>query len=373
MIFFLSKRRHQRLMKRSTAAGIKRRLMRTVCGFAILCATHIGCMSAFENMSVNDAAWLTATTATTVGYGDLSAETIPGRLSTAVLMYGGGIAALTSLVSLTMEAAQLKKSTILDGKWRWKMDNHMVILNSPKNNPEAYFKSLMTDFRKSALPDAQLPAIIATPHMEELPEDIRKLNVAHVNEPLSSKEAFNNASVKDASIIVVLSHDEADPASDSITLDLVERARTANPNARIIAESILDDNIERMKKNGADQVMRPMRSYPEMLSRAVLSPGSEQLVHELLDSHGEECVRYDVPVRGQWASVARRIMNADIGLPLGYVDMDGNNVTGVNPNEDIEAKAIFALVRDDNHKTPKEVGKILSKIKPQTVQPRRLG
>jgi voltage-gated potassium channel len=362
MLFLLNTKKNNRRLKHTTSVGLKKRLLRTVCVFALLCGAHIAAMQRFEHMSIDTAQWNTFTTVATVGYGDTYAKTLPGRISTEVLIYGLGIATMSQLIGLAIETSQLKKQQILTGKRKWKMNDHIVILNSPKNDAEGYFKKLMTEFRKSALPKAQLPAIIVSPDMDTISDEIRELHVGHVNEPLTSKTAFDKASVKDASVIVILSHDENDATSDSVTLDLVERARMASPDAQIIAEAISDDNKERLIKNGANHVIRPIRAYPEMVVRTILTPGAEAIIHEVFSTQGDECVRYDAGIKGKWGDIAARIISADIGLPMGYVDMNGNTHASVNPDTEVEGSAIFALVREGNLRTSGEVSRILSSV-----------
>ena len=52
-----------------------------------LIAVHASAMVYFEGFSPGDALWLSITTATTVGYGDLSAGTWQGRLITVICIY----------------------------------------------------------------------------------------------------------------------------------------------------------------------------------------------------------------------------------------------------------------------------------------------
>ena len=64
--------------------------------FALL---HVIAMMWLEEMALWPAVWLTMTTLTTVGYGDLSASTPAGQAATIILMFICGITLMTLLIS----------------------------------------------------------------------------------------------------------------------------------------------------------------------------------------------------------------------------------------------------------------------------------
>lgn len=362
-MFSLATRKDLNLLKSVSSDNLRRRLLRTASWVGLLAGAHTGTMMAIEGMSLGNAAWLTATTLVTVGYGDVSPKTALGRLATSLLLYGAGIPLMAQAASIYFEERAQKRQSILHGKWRWNMDDHIVFLNAPAHNAEGYFKRLMTEFRKSALPVAKKPAIVVSPDLKEgLSEELRGLQVVHVNQTLSAKVAFENSSVKSASVIVVINKDEHDALSDSVTFDLVSRAREANPRATIIAEAVLDENRKRILGIGADHVIRPMRSYPEMLIRTILAPGSEAVIEDLFNADGEECVRYDIPLKGTWGEVATRLITQDVGVPLAYIDANGKPVANGRPGDQIEAKAVFVIAREGNVKTSADVLKLMQPL-----------
>ena len=358
----LAKARERQLIRNMSASGVKRQLYRTASALGLMIGLHTGAMMGLEGMNLGDAFWLTMTTVATVGYGDLSAHTMLGRAATISLGFLGGVALLAQTASLYFEARQIKRDKVLNGKWKWNMDNHIVIINSPKNNAEGYFKKLISEFRVSDLEGSQTPMVVVCPDMTTgMPEDVRKYNVAHVNEPITSKEAFDKSNVAEAKTIVILAKDPEDALSDSITFDLVSRVREANPTATIIAEATTDENRKRLKALGADQVMRPMRTYPEMMVRSILAPGAETVIEDLFDSRGEEVTRYNVSLKGTWADVASRLITSDIGLPLAYVSNDGEVVSNARPDAEVDGKAVLVVVREGNTKTDKEVQGLLNR------------
>lgn len=88
-----------------------------------------------EALSFFDAFWLTFTTITTVGYGDLSAATPGGRLVTVVLMYSLGIFLLANLAGYWVDYRAERREKMLRGRWSWNMKGHILILNVPTENP----------------------------------------------------------------------------------------------------------------------------------------------------------------------------------------------------------------------------------------------
>lgn len=357
-------------MKSLSGRNIKRQLLQTASVLGLMVGAHTGAMMGFEGMAFGDALWLSLTTATTVGYGDLSASTLPGRAATTLLMYGAGITYLAQTASLYFEYRQNITNLLMNGKWRWKMDDHVVILNSPSKNPNGYFRKLMHEFRKSALPQADKPVVIASPYLDEgLPDDLRDKEVAHVNESVAEPEAFTNSSLDKASVVAILSHDETDPLSDSVTFDLISRARQHNPTATIIAEAVQEGNKQRFLAAGATSVIRPIRSYPELLVRSILAPGSEQIVEDMFDSDGEEVVRYDGPVKGKWGELQIEFIKANLGTPLGYVQHDGHVVSNASATEEVDGKAVMVLAREDNVNRHDQVSEILKRTS-AAAQPR---
>jgi voltage-gated potassium channel len=355
-----AKRQANRL-KRFSRKGVKRRLLETSGLVGLALTAHTGAMMLFEGLPLKDAIWLTATTITTVGYGDMSAASDLGRLSTGFLMYVAGISLFAQAASYYFEYRQAKKDMILNGKWRWKMKDHIVFMNAPERRAEKYFSQLMKAFRSSSLPGSDKAAVIVSDNLTSLSDTLREQSVTFVNdEEITSRTAFTNASIDKASTIVILAKDESDPAADSVTFDLVSRTREENPNAQIIAEAVNDSNEQRLKAIGADHVIRPIRVYPEMVVRTMLAPGSEEVIKDVFDSEGEEVTRYDADISGTWGEVQTKLIMADVGTPLAFINKDGQIIANASPQEPIEnGSGVFAIVREGNHKTPQEILQIL--------------
>lgn len=86
---FISWRRNIRLSFEEDV--IKRSVIRSAVLLLGIIIAHVYLMTRFEAFNWQDALWLTLTTLSTTGYGDISATTLAGKTATALLLYLGGI------------------------------------------------------------------------------------------------------------------------------------------------------------------------------------------------------------------------------------------------------------------------------------------
>jgi len=349
----------QRLIIRDTS--IKTELTRLLFILALLLVLHILAMIYIEGLSVSDAVWLTMTSATTVGYGDFSAKTNIGRFSTIILLYIGGIAILAQVAAKYFEYRQEIRDRLLKGDWSFKMENHILFINCPDEVDEEYFYQAISGLRKSKAYMALLPIIIVNESFENgISDKLRKLDVAHVRKNSIDNEALNSANFLKANTIIILSKQQLDPLSDSINFELIDRIREAGFTGRIIAEAVKDENRNRLKKVGADNVLRPIRAYPELLMRSIIAPGSEQVIETLFDSFGEECIRYEVSVKSSWLEIIQKITTSDLGIPIAYENTDGKIINNPSVKSQVDTRAIFLIVSEGKIKENSEIEAILN-------------
>ena len=99
--------------RRSVVRDLRNRIRFALVGLLILIGLHVAAMMAFEGLSLGEAVWLTFTTITTTGYGDLSAKTPAGRAATIVLIYLSGIFLLTQAGGAFFEFRILRRERAL--------------------------------------------------------------------------------------------------------------------------------------------------------------------------------------------------------------------------------------------------------------------
>lgn len=327
----------------------------------LMLSCHVLAMMEFEGLHLEDALWLTITTSTTVGFGDLAPKTTAGRLSTFFFIYMGGIVMAARIAVLYFDYLLERRMKILHGKWQWKMKKHLVFINAPEHGAAEYFEMAIADLRASQCERSEIPVVI---HSDQfgggLPERLRKLEVAHVTAEHTRDESLANASVKEADIIVILAKNTYDHAADSISFDLVHRLRSQGVKARIIVESTTPDNRQRLLEAGANNIIRPIRSYPELLVRSIVSPGSELVIEELISHVGATCTRYDLALHTSWDNIHQTLSKGNHGIPVGYVDALGKQHLSPSTAGAIEMKGLIVMSTSEQRATAQQLQKLFA-------------
>lgn len=318
---------------------------------------HAVAMMLFEGLSPGDAAWLTATTITTVGYGDLSASSAAGRVATVALVYAGGIFLLAKGAGDYFDYRAARRQRMAKGQWRWNLKNHALLINAPQSGAEQYFATLIRQFRETEWGRDRAVLILTEAWPEGLPASLRELGVAHVHGKGETEDGLEAADAARAAAVVVLAGDRT-PATDSVTFDIVHRLRGAAGS--ILAECVDDRNRARLREAGASVVMRPMRGYPEMVVRAMVAPGSEFIIENLFTAHGDECVRYEIEIQATlWGELAAELIRQGVGTPIAYADApDGAIVCNPLGTEKVSAVALYILIKEGTGASPERVRQI---------------
>lgn len=341
--------------------SFRHRVFRMVFTLCVLAALHVLAMMVFENMAFGDALWLTLTTLTTVGYGDYAAASNYGRFATILLMYMAGILILTQLVGEYVDYRVEKHARMIQGNWRWKkMNNHILIINTPVENSDTYLVLLVEQIQ--ATPEFMgLSIELLTSHYPDgLPVALREKGVVHRTGIAEDDEDLIIANINKAKYIVILAEQPQNRRSDSVTLDILEHIKNLkkkmNINGYVIAECVYQGNRERFERMGANAVLRPVRAYPEILVRAMSAPGTERILEDLFRYQGTHPHRYDLNFENiQWRDLACNILYGGFGTPIGYIGKAGEAVTNPAADDFVSGSAIIILVGQDKVPNQKDI------------------
>lgn len=304
---------------------------------------------AAEDLSLFESLWLTMTTATTVGYGDFSPETIIGRISTMLIMFVGVITMLTIIISDVIEYRFYRREQILRGRWIYKMKDHIVIINTPRSGGEQYFMRFATQIR--SVPEYHtVPIMLLTRQFPSgLPAELRDCGLIHYHGSGNDPEALKAVHAGSAKHIVVLAADESDPSSDSLTFDIAHRLTESNLGHHTTAECVSDHNRERFKALGVRTTIRPVRTYPEIMVRAIVAPGSEKVLEDMFNYERDHPHRYDLELENLiWADIVSALVRHGIGTALAYIDHNDEVACHPDTNKEVKGKGLIVLVRSNN-------------------------
>ncbi|MEN8167826.1 MAG: potassium channel family protein, partial [Pseudomonadota bacterium] len=175
LLRILMRRQHFRSLA-FTGYEMRRQLLISSCFLVTLFVLHTIAMMSFESLSPSDAMWLTLTTATTVGYGDISATTAGGRISTVVLLYFGGIFILAKTAGEYFDYRANSRLRKKCGNWKWNMNGHTLIVNTPSEDGERFFLRAIEQLRTSEEYREKLVLILTRRFPGGLPETLSRMS-----------------------------------------------------------------------------------------------------------------------------------------------------------------------------------------------------
>ena len=325
---------------------IRSRMKRLFAILGVLLSVQILIIWAADDLSLFEAAWLTMTTLVTVGYGDYAPQTMIGRFSTIVLMFITSITLLTLIVSDYIEYRFYRRERILTGRWIYKMNDHIIIVNTPQCGGEQYFMRFASQIRE--IPGYEtIPIMILTRQFPMgLPTELSDIGVVHHHGAGFDPEALKAVHAGSARHIIVLAADEADPYSDSLTFDIAHRLTEVYLCSHTIVECVNDQNRGRFKALGVRTIIRPVRTYPEIMVRSVVAPGSEKVLEDLFNYEHDHPHRYELKLDDlNWADIVSALVRHGIGTALAYIDDDNEVICHPPTNEEIEGKGLIVLVK----------------------------
>jgi voltage-gated potassium channel len=232
------------------------------------------------------------------------------------------------------------------------MDGHVLVIGTPVGDAVRFFRGLVGQLRGTAgYRDA--PVLLLTRAFsgrpDGLPQPLCDADLVHVDGAPTDEDALRMADAPNAAAVIVLAEREEDALSDAISADVVARVRAmaVGRPPLVVVECVDDRNRARLIGAGACAAVRPLRSYPEMLARALVAPGAERLLEDLFSSEGNELFRVELPRpwQGPWARLATALLERRLGTAIAYRPPGGDVV--LNPSGDITAEAVYVILREE--------------------------
>ena len=331
--------------------------------------------SSGNSISFGESLYYTVITMSTVGFGEITPTTGLERIFTIVFMVA--YLNLRFLYTLTQVVKLIKVKYDLSNLGRWfNMNSNHVILYCDvktirKNNFSFLEKFISQKKISNMYSDSKILVINNNPNENSALIDLfseRKSDfpgVSFNNIRLNERDFFKKINIAEARRVYVLA-DEHDDRSDSDVFDFVYRVdKETDYNNGITAEVVNDDNRERIRKHGADVILRPNRSMPELLITATIAPGSGEMIEEIISRGNSSLERFNLELSDNfiWGELSHGLMMSEVGTLDAVIYPKGNNeITKANPKGKTVISGASGIIIQIHNMKSKSYSEIQSKI-----------
>jgi len=240
----------------------------------VLIAVGIVGFRYFEGLSVMESLYVTVTTITTVGYGDITPRTPSGRVFATVLMIGGvgvGLYAMSAIVETVFEGRIKEAFGIVRGRVSVsKMKGHKIICGAGRTG-----NIVIEEFMREGVD------FVVIERDPQIAAELRRKGIPVIEGDATNEEVLIEAGVERASGLV------STLPSDCDNLLLCISAKSLNPNIEIATRASSDKAAKRLRNIGADRVVMVEAIGGRRLAKSLLKPAIIDFVDFVTAGVGE--------------------------------------------------------------------------------------
>jgi len=239
-----------------------------VIALAILFTLALGTVGfvLIEGYPVFDAFYMTLTTVTTVGYGEIRALSHAGRIFNSFLISFGVVTIFLAVGAMTQTLIELELNQYF-GKRRVKnmiekLQGHYIVCGFGRLG-----RGAADELRRSGVP------FVVIDKDEERVERAMKLGMLSVAADASSDDALRDLGIGTAKGLI------ATLSTDADNLFLILSAKSLNSRLHLAARIDEEASEQKMRRAGADFVFAPYNSTGHRMAQALLKPHVHQFIN----------------------------------------------------------------------------------------------
>ncbi len=237
-------------------------------GLAILFTLALGTVGfvLIEGYPVFDAFYMTLTTVTTVGYGEIHALSRAGRIFNSFLISFGVAVIFLAVGAMTQTAIELELNQFF-GKRRTRnmierLDGHYIVCGFGRLG-----RGAADELKRAGV------SFVVIDRNEERVESAMKLGMLGLAADASSDDVLREAGIAKAKGLI------ATLASDADNLFLILSAKSLNARLHLAARVDEEASEQKMRRAGADFVFAPYNSTGHRMAQALLKPHVHQFIN----------------------------------------------------------------------------------------------
>jgi voltage-gated potassium channel len=230
---------------------------------------------------IGDALWYVLVTIATVGYGDKTPVTLPGRIVGGMLIMAGVVlvSLFTATASSLLVARRIKEADTLDAET---LNGHTIICGWNKNVPR-----LLAALSEATETDRVVVLVNEAPNdvLETQLKAYANLHIIFVRGSYTQESILVGAGVKRAAHAVIVPDESASEAVEGDEQKTVLASliiKEMNPQIKVYAHVLKREDAAHVKRAKADEVVISDEFTSELLANHVAHPGAPQALAELM-------------------------------------------------------------------------------------------
>jgi voltage-gated potassium channel len=243
-----------------------------------------------------------ATTASTIGYGDLSPKTDAGRLINAFVVYPGAIAAFTAIITKAIAGASDRLRQARAGMGDYRKVRHAIVLvgHDPVRTPR-----MIEELCADAEPEQEL-ILLTTDAFDNVDPRIRYVRAAS----LTSRGDLERAGVADADRVIIFAGSDNDALAAGLAIAAL------NERGHIVCY-FEDEAVARLLTSHCPNVDAVLAPAVELVVKAVKDPGASHLLADLVSATDQGMTLFSMDWRNgalAFRDLSNRLLDRDAVL-----------------------------------------------------------
>jgi voltage-gated potassium channel len=253
----------------------RNRVFRAVLGLIVLSACGAAGFAVLEDMGWLEAVYMSVTTISTVGYGDIVPVTPAGRIFSILLIAGG--------VGMALYLASLIAGDVLEGRLRdfYHRSSMMREINKLRDHVIVCGFGRFGRVVVEELTRAGRHVVVIESDADLIPE-LENLGVEYIIGSAADDDVLESAGIKRADALV------AGVSGEAIGVFIALSARELCPEIRIHARGESEAAVRRLRRAGADFVSSPYQMGGMQTAASILRPSVVDFLDLSLPNSKEE-------------------------------------------------------------------------------------